>query len=64
MTEQNQVPIHSLVFCDECNNKKPIRGVRYKCGHCPDFDLCETCHHYSRHDPTHCFVTYYSARIQ
>lgn len=24
-----------------------------KCGHCPDFDLCESCENVSNHDKTH-----------
>ena len=35
--------IHYGIVCDVCE-MKPIRGVRYKCMECPDFDLCEGCH--------------------
>lgn len=36
--------VHAPVLCDGCNNGQYIRGLRYKCGECADFDLCETCH--------------------
>ncbi|KAI8363755.1 hypothetical protein B0O80DRAFT_21429 [Mortierella sp. GBAus27b] len=32
---------HPSVVCDGCS--KPIRGIRYKCGNCDDFDLCSNC---------------------
>ncbi|KAK6455731.1 uncharacterized protein RJT20DRAFT_49572 [Scheffersomyces xylosifermentans] len=42
-----ELPIHVNVACDSCNPTDtsfvPIRGVRYSCLVCPNFDLCESC---------------------
>lgn len=32
---------HRHIWCDGCENE--IRGMRYKCEHCPDYDLCGSC---------------------
>ena len=42
--------IHFHVVCDGCK-KTPIRGNRYKCKKCPDFDFCESC--YEKNKETH-----------
>ena len=34
-------PLHPNIFCDICGC--PIRGVRFKCAVCRDYDLCEDC---------------------
>eukprot|EP01022_Parablepharisma_sp_SALTPOND_P014557 TRINITY_DN1992_c0_g1_i1.p1 TRINITY_DN1992_c0_g1~~TRINITY_DN1992_c0_g1_i1.p1 ORF type:complete len:599 (+),score=27.62 TRINITY_DN1992_c0_g1_i1:108-1799(+) len=36
------VPVHTGVSCDGCQ-MNPIKGIRYKCAACPNYDLCESC---------------------
>ncbi|KAF9950788.1 hypothetical protein BGZ72_007595 [Mortierella alpina] len=51
----DQTP-HAGVVCDGCDNA--IFGVRYKCGNCPDYDLCGNCESSPvfLHDPNHVFI--------
>jgi len=49
--------VHSA-WCDGC--KKQITGVRYKCGNCADFDLCEACEAMRTHNADHIFLKLYS----
>lgn len=51
--------IHRGVTCNSCN-ATPIRGVRYRCANCVDFDLCEQCEAMQIHIKTHLF---YKVRI-
>ncbi|KAI7673089.1 hypothetical protein KC318_g2425 [Hortaea werneckii] len=46
---------HRGIACEECG-ETPIRGVRWHCLNCPDFDLCSTCEAQSVHPKTHVFA--------
>ncbi|KAJ9643989.1 hypothetical protein H2199_003855 [Coniosporium tulheliwenetii] len=47
--------IHRGVTCNSCHTK-PIRGVRWRCANCLDFDLCTDCEATDRlHPKTHIF---------
>ncbi|KAJ2344706.1 hypothetical protein GGF43_005391, partial [Coemansia sp. RSA 2618] len=46
--------VHPGVYCDAC--EASIVGVRYKCGNCVDYDLCEKCGPVAKHNKDHLFV--------
>lgn len=46
--------VHRGCQCNACG-MVPIRGVRYRCANCADFDLCETCESQDIHIKTHIF---------
>ncbi|PNY29850.1 Protein ref(2)P [Tolypocladium capitatum] len=46
--------VHRGCQCNACG-MVPIRGVRYRCANCADFDLCETCEAQGLHIKTHIF---------
>ncbi|KAM3415779.1 hypothetical protein BST61_g9290 [Cercospora zeina] len=46
---------HRGIGCEECG-ELPIRGVRWHCLNCPDFDLCSSCEAHTRHPKTHVFA--------
>ena len=48
--KEKKGPIYFNVLCDGCK-MNPIRGNRYKCKGCPDFDFCENC--YQKNKNTH-----------
>ncbi|KAF9579990.1 hypothetical protein BGW38_003533 [Lunasporangiospora selenospora] len=47
--------LHPNVYCDICVNN--IRGIRWKCQDCSNFDLCQSCIGLAqrRHSPNHTF---------
>ncbi len=47
--------IHFNVVCDGCK-KKTIRGNRYKCKECKDFDFCESCYQMNKESHGHEFI--------
>ncbi|KAJ2682582.1 hypothetical protein IWW39_005938 [Coemansia spiralis] len=53
-TEDSGSVVHPNVMCDGCDF--PIVGIRYKCGNCPDYDLCESCESTVKHNENHLFI--------
>eukprot|EP01134_Creolimax_fragrantissima_P006104 CFRG6104T1 len=47
--------VHRGITCNTCT-VSPIRGVRYKCANCVDYDICELCESNNRHTKTHAFL--------
>jgi hypothetical protein len=47
--------VHRSVSCNHCG-ASPIRGIRYKCANCVDFDLCAMCENLQIHYKTHTFI--------
>jgi len=47
--------VHRGVTCNNCSTS-PIRGIRYKCSNCVDYDLCEGCEQSEPHIKTHVFL--------
>lgn len=52
--EAGDLPVHHRVSCDGCGIA-PIRGLRFKCKACPNFDFCEKCHNQGSHPKEHSF---------
>ncbi|KAF2691824.1 hypothetical protein K458DRAFT_425705 [Lentithecium fluviatile CBS 122367] len=46
--------IHRGITCNGCD-AMPIRGTRWRCVNCPDFDLCSDCEATFSHTKTHIF---------
>ncbi|KAF2084474.1 hypothetical protein K490DRAFT_21189, partial [Saccharata proteae CBS 121410] len=46
--------VHRGITCDGCS-VTPIRGIRWRCTNCVDFDLCSDCEATNIHPKTHIF---------
>ncbi|KAL2773479.1 E3 ubiquitin-protein ligase MIB2 isoform 4 [Daubentonia madagascariensis] len=51
---------HPNIICD-CCKKHGLRGMRWKCRVCFDYDLCTQCYMHNKHDLTHAFERYETA---
>jgi len=47
--------LHLCVTCDGCG-KKPLKGIRYKCAVCHDFDYCAKCEEKNKNSHPHPFI--------
>lgn len=56
------VAVHEGVNCNQCQ-VLPIRGVRYKCGDCDDYDICAVCFPFTNHNAAHTFLLVKHPRI-
>ena len=50
--KNNDQPIHNGIKCNICGTNN-IRGIRYKCSICDNYNLCEKCEENSNHDDDH-----------
>ena len=46
--DEQEEKIHQGIYCDGCG-MNPIRGPRFKCLDCPDYDICEDCYNNETH---------------
>ncbi|XP_074233807.1 E3 ubiquitin-protein ligase MIB2 isoform X5 [Camelus bactrianus] len=51
---------HPNIICD-CCKKHGLRGMRWKCRVCFDYDLCTQCYMHNKHDLAHAFERYETA---
>eukprot|EP01122_Echinamoeba_exundans_P017354 TRINITY_DN911_c4_g1_i1.p1 TRINITY_DN911_c4_g1~~TRINITY_DN911_c4_g1_i1.p1 ORF type:complete len:3990 (-),score=695.43 TRINITY_DN911_c4_g1_i1:1688-12457(-) len=51
----DRAPLHKGSRCRNCN-MTPIKGVRYRCVNCLDYDICESCEPHVQHNPQHVFL--------
>ncbi|KAI8738721.1 E3 ubiquitin-protein ligase MIB1 [Biomphalaria glabrata] len=48
---------HPSVNCDECG-ERGIKGFRWKCSVCSNYDLCSPCYNKDKHDLSHAFLRF------
>ena len=48
---------HGFVDCKLCS-MRGLRGIRWKCIMCHNFNLCHDCYMSNKHDMAHIFVRY------
>jgi len=53
---------HANIECDNCK-MMPIKGLRFKCDVCHDYDLCVTCMEKRVHDMPHPFIAIGKSRF-
>ena len=46
--------VHRGITCNGCGTS-PLKGIRYRCSNCNDFDLCENCESQQIHQKNHIF---------
>nr|XP_045244436.1 E3 ubiquitin-protein ligase MIB2 isoform X4 [Macaca fascicularis] len=51
---------HPNIICD-CCKKHGLRGMRWKCRVCLDYDLCTQCYMHNKHELAHAFDRYETA---
>ena len=56
--------VHYGIQCNNCNENN-IKGIRYKCGHCLQYNVCEKCEKYldTIHDSNHLFVRIHNPNL-
>jgi hypothetical protein len=54
LKENTSQTVHRGIICSSCNDV--IRGIRYMCANCTDYDVCEACEKKDVHYKTHVFL--------
>jgi hypothetical protein len=50
-----EISVHDKITCDGCKTN-PIKGIRYKCSVCNDFNFCQACEEKEGEKHAHCFI--------
>jgi len=48
---------HKTITCDACE-ETGLRGIRWKCTVCDEYDLCHVCYMFDKHELSHAFIRY------